>query len=150
MFVDEEDGRHTIVPLRREPFQLQFPDEFAEPGIAICAWNDESIMSLPRTFRPYPIDQTSCLPPEKTMAKSAPNDLVLTQEANNFFGGPGVRRVDGRVVVDITDIYSPGREAPGAVRLATYHGPLFLLVFVNINDDDAVNNSEYEYLELRF
>ncbi len=41
MFADAENGRLTIVPLRHEPFQLRFPEEDREPGIAICGWIDD-------------------------------------------------------------------------------------------------------------
>ncbi len=74
---------------------------------------------------------------------------MLTRNANNCFCGPGLRRTDGSLVVDVTNIRLRGDDSGNEVALATYKGSVFLLVFVNMNGDDVVNYLEYEYLELR-
>ena len=151
MFADEVMGRLTIVALRHEPFQLRFPEEFGEPGIAICAWVDASMTVEPADRPPYPMDdQWSCVEEGRSMARLAVSELILSPSAHNFFGGARARRSDGRAVIDVTNLHAARGELANENLLKTYEGSLFLFLFVNTNGDDYVDYQEYEFLELRF
>jgi TIR domain len=132
------------VLLKRAPFEMRCPH--SESDIQICAWSDASIFDAISAGKK--ISEIPYFVPGTGMADTDFGSPVLrlSNLSHNYFSES--RR---RVISNQQDsiFFSSMREVVNGATLTNWP-TVYLVVFVNLNQDDAVDFHEYECLILDF
>ncbi len=144
MFATQGDKPITRVFLKRAPFEIRCPH--FERDIQICAWSDASIFDAIAAGKK--IEQTPYFSPGTGMADPpfGSSTLRLSNLSHNYFS-EWRRRVISNQQESI--FFSSMTEVEHGTTLTNWP-TVYLVVFVNLNQDDAMNLHEYECLILDF
>jgi hypothetical protein len=132
----------VIVTLAKAPFEMRFPSRYARPGVRICAWTDDSIFDL---VQGQSFVDHHCLGEGRGMADSqfGSGTLRLAKEAFNYFDTTRIA-TESADQSKIDFAYWAG-TAPNARS-----GNLYLVLYVDLNNDKKFDNGDYEYVVLSY
>jgi hypothetical protein len=160
----DQGNSHPILTadLEPSPFEMRFPIGIAKVGAEVCAAKDptafEVMEGTEEAVDPTVIgtsddiyEQTRCLGWKRGMARAPYNtNIILATDANNYLRDQALRPVNDRsLAVDFSTIALSRRDVE-PVAIGDFHGSLYLLVFIDQDNDEHVDNDEYEYVELAF
>ncbi|GLU48536.1 hypothetical protein [Nocardiopsis ansamitocini] len=141
------DSRTSQVALERLPFELRVPDLDEETPVRICAWTDDSVFSLDSDTE---LEDVLCMAPGTGAADTEYSSgiLFLGTDRHNHLVGTRLRDTPDGARAAYYDTVHDARDR--AVPIADWEDDLYLAVVVDRDADEAIGNSEYEYLALGF
>jgi hypothetical protein len=144
MFATQGEKPINRVLLKRAPFEMRCPH--SEGDIQICAWSDASIFDAISPGKK--ISEIPYFVPGTGMADTEFGSPVLrlSNISHNYISGS--RR---RVISNQQDsiFFSSMREVQNGATLTNWP-TVYLVVFVNLNQDHVIDPHEYECLILDF
>lgn len=137
----------VTIPMSSGPFELRTPKQPEGVGIGIAAWTDDSIFGLETGTSTEPTQFNL----GKRMATTAFGNatLVLTNEFYNYFVDNAVAShsdSQDKIFFSAIGRTDPFRRFP----LTDQSEDLFLVVFIDKNEDEIFDGGELEYMVLDF
>lgn len=124
------------------PFELRAPALVRARGIKVCAWKDDSIFSLV-----YPDVNTVQTPFQygRGLATTAAGDgtLYLNNEGFNYFAEARISRVSDYQIAGYVSSYFIRSES------LAVHDSVYLIIFMDQNDNAIMERDEYDFVILR-
>lgn len=139
------------VTLDGTPFEARFPASYATAGVYICAWSDDSIFNITQGADG---SDHYCFGFGRGMADSGfgSGTLTLSKDGFNAFAGDRLGRVSDaqdKIYVSGFDTVTDAGSSP-VVPIAKQRTPVYLVVWVDADQDHVFDAGEYEYLVLNF
>jgi Uncharacterized protein conserved in bacteria (DUF2188) len=160
LFTDGTELQSVLtVDVESKPFELRLPPDIGEEAfVQVCASTDP-ILVEPIEGTPEAIDptvkgehddiytQTDCLGWMRATARAPfETHLYLATDRNNSYTGQALRPVEGGYAVSISTV----RDLSGERSMQDFHGPLYLILFIDEDSDEHVDNDEFDFVELDF
>jgi hypothetical protein len=152
---------HSQATLDAAPFELRFPSQYSDLGLSIVAWTDSSVQ-VDRDQPAGSFDSDGNVSPTSPNAifhwgnrfatiGRGTNTLVVSNAGHNFLNISNATSISG----EMNSVYysqfldaGPGGEDKPMSQLEDKQ--LYLTVWVDLNKDDIVDWSEYDYIKLNF
>jgi hypothetical protein len=150
MFFDDERSNDVVrVPMKSQPFTLRFPKPPCSVGMALTAWTNDSIFAVKEG---NPERKTSFLGPGRGMADTeyGSGSLGLNNQAHNYLIGDRLTSVSDKQSGAFVSTISEGTPERTRTRLTHWHRDLFLVAWIDRNQNYLVDLGEYEYVRLDF
>jgi hypothetical protein len=161
---DDELERKVEVPMARKPFQIRLPQLEADSGIHICAWTDDSIFEAKIGMETEPDALYRQVPTEAALEKAmcvqvggmatteamAIETLFLTKDGSNYYAGDRMATVRGQNRIYVQKVWRVHSPKQQPIPLEHFDQDIFLLAFIDTDDDKIIDVDEYQYLVLRF
>ncbi len=149
----------TEVQLRRAPFTIVLPVRGEADTYHLTAWTDRSIFASAepegRAGPDAPTDVPIYFGQGRGMADSDASSgvLMLDAEAQHYLQGLRLGPDAGRHVFHVSQLLGPDRKNArmrSQIEIEDVAGPLYLVVWFDVDSDGAMALGEYEFLILNF
>lgn len=135
------------VRMKPAPFRLILPRRSDDDVVQICAWTDDSIFA--EVYRDRPVAEVPFFRSGTGIAGaefSVPI-LFLNDEGHNYYQYERLERVsDFKHGASFSKVWQDGEET----HLSKVEGPIYMVIFMDLDRDDILDFGEFEYFVLQF
>lgn len=141
--------------LDASPFELRFPIKYADLALQLVAWTDPSVYKVQPPISEDSPNFFFSLGTGMADSNSASSVLFLSDDAHSYFVGSriaAISGVQGAVYFNATyDTDTRGLGERQSLPVSAQKGKdLYLVAYVDFDDDGVLENGEYDYIQLDF
>ncbi len=141
-----KDGPHYLigVNLSSDPFRILIPQKSDGDALMITPWVDNTIFNqIKRGMKVFEVPYL-CKGCGLAKARYGPFELTVSKEAVNYFIDTRLGTVDGTHNISISGFAARAQDA----EPVTIGDNLYMVAFMDINNDGIVNHAEYEFYKI--
>jgi hypothetical protein len=142
-----DDTQVVRVSMQPGPFEMRVPTVGTDTAVQLCAWSDDSVFRLREGMS---VDDVPFFHPGTGSADTdyTSGRLILSDEAHNYLVGTRLRQISDQQQQVFFSRVDPDGQGPRP--LGSQKSSLFLVVYIDRNENAALDLGEYEYVELQF
>lgn len=132
----------TDVTLAAQPFEIRLPKPPGTEAVRIGAWSDDSIFSIPQGAD-FADHQQFGFGRGMANGKYFDGALYLDNQAMNYLVGDQLTELTAATAKIVVSRF-------GDTPIQQWSAPVYLTIFIDNNHNGRFDNTEYEYIILRF